>query len=61
MKNRLDIQSEASKYFNLPKSQQIGLEKAIKRLDIQIDMKFHRALNDDIYTAEVFKTIKELS
>lgn len=59
LKNHLDIQAKASRYFDLPKGQQIGLGKAIKRLDLETDMKFHRALNDAIYTAEVFKAIKE--
>ncbi len=59
LNNYLDVQAEAGKYFDLPKGQQIGLKNAIKKLDIKIDMKFHRALNDAIYTAEVFKIIKQ--
>lgn len=58
LSKHLDIQAEASKYLDMPKGQQIGLKNAIKKLNLEIDMKFHRALNDAIYTAEVFKTIK---
>ncbi|WP_432664352.1 3'-5' exonuclease [Wukongibacter baidiensis] len=59
LNNYLDVQAEAGKFFDLPKGQQIGLKNAIKKLNIEIDMKFHRALNDAIYTAEVFKLIRQ--
>jgi len=50
-----DIQRACMKHQNLPMSQQLGLKNAIELFNIEIDSKFHKALNDAIYTAKVFK------
>jgi len=52
-----DIQRSCMKHLNLPMSQQLGLKNAILQFNIEIDSKFHKALNDAIYTAKIFKEI----
>ncbi|AWI05401.1 3'-5' exonuclease [Clostridium drakei] len=56
-KNYINIQWYASKYLNYPKGTSIGLKNAAELLNINIENKFHNALNDAYYTAEVFKKI----
>lgn len=53
----IDIQKMCTNYLNLPKGTQIGLKKAVETFNIQVDNKFHKALNDSIYTAKVFEKI----
>lgn len=53
----IDIQNYASKYFNCPKGNKIGLKNAINLLNICTDKIFHNAFNDAYYTAEVFKCL----
>jgi len=52
-----DIQKSSMKILNLPMSQQLGLKRALEILEIPIDSKFHKALNDSIYTAKILKKI----
>ena len=52
-----DIQRASMKELNLPMNQQLGLKRALEILDIAIDNKFHKALNDSIYTAKILKAI----
>lgn len=52
-----DIQKASMKHLNLNMSQQLGLKNALELLNIEIDCKFHKALNDSIYTAKVLKAI----
>lgn len=53
----INIQSYASKYFKCTKGVNIGLSKAIHRLEIPIKDEFHNAFNDAYYTAEIFKKL----
>lgn len=59
----IDIQSYASKLFNLPKGQKISLKNAVEALNIPVEGDFHDAFFDAHYTAEIFKSIytKKLS
>jgi inhibitor of KinA sporulation pathway (predicted exonuclease) len=53
----IDVQSHASKYFNIQKGLKIGLKTAIELLDISLQGDFHDAINDAYYTGEVLKKI----
>lgn len=53
----INLQPHASMYFKLHKKTQLRLKNVVEILDIPIIDKFHDALNDSIYTAEVFKKI----
>ncbi|MBC2580468.1 3'-5' exonuclease [Clostridium sp. DJ247] len=53
----INIQRYASKYFNCPKGINIGLQKAVELLNIPLRERFHNAVSDAYYTAEVFKKI----
>ncbi|MBF8983516.1 exonuclease domain-containing protein, partial [Lutibacter sp. B2] len=57
--NYLDIQIEASNFFELPKGKQMGLKNAIERLDMKVDKRLHRALVDAYYTGKVFREIRK--
>ncbi len=52
----IDIQKEFSKRVGY--NNKISLKNAIKMLNINCDMKFHRALNDVIYTAKIVEKMK---
>lgn len=54
----INIQSYANKLGSNKKGQAIGLQKAVEELNIDCALEFHNALNDAIYTAEIFKIIK---
>lgn len=56
-KEFIDIQKYASKYFNYKKGKVIGLSTAIDLLSISVDGNFHNALNDALYTSEIFKKL----
>lgn len=53
----IDIQSYASKYFNIPSGSKIGLKNATTLLNIENPLEFHNAFNDAYYTAKVFMEI----
>jgi DNA polymerase III alpha subunit (gram-positive type) len=53
----INIQPYASLHFQLPKKVQLRLQNVVEMLSIPIIDKFHDALNDSIYTAQVFKKI----
>ncbi|MCB2293127.1 exonuclease domain-containing protein [Clostridium algoriphilum] len=53
----INIQSYASNALNCKKGINIGLSNATELLEVPIENKFHNALNDAYYTAEVFKKI----
>jgi inhibitor of KinA sporulation pathway (predicted exonuclease) len=40
--------------LGLPKNQSVGLKNALNALDIEVDGKLHRALDDAIHTAKIF-------
>ncbi|ABR48667.1 Exonuclease, RNase T and DNA polymerase III [Alkaliphilus metalliredigens QYMF] len=52
-----DIQKMCMNYLDLPKGKQIGLKKAVETFNIEIDSRFHKALNDSIYTAKILKKL----
>ncbi|WP_250277909.1 3'-5' exonuclease [[Clostridium] colinum] len=54
----IDIQNLATKHLKYKKGGCIGLQNAIELLNLPIKEDFHDALNDAIYTAEIFKKIK---
>lgn len=58
IKHSCDIQRLCMNYLNHSKSQQIGLKAAVETFNLDMDYKFHKALNDSIYTAKIFKEIK---
>jgi len=61
IKQFCDIQNLCVKYLNNGNSQQIGLKTAVQEFNIDTDYQFHKALNDSIYTAKIFKEIKNNS
>jgi len=55
----INIQTLACEYLEVPTGKTIGLKNACEALNINMDLNFHNALNDAIYTAEVFKIVKQ--
>lgn len=53
----IDIQKAGMKSLRLPMGQQLGLKNALVLLNIEIDTKLHKALNDSVFTAKIFKAI----
>lgn len=53
-KSYINIQYYASRYFNNPSGQSIGLQNAIELLGLKQDKSYHNALNDAYYTSQVF-------
>jgi hypothetical protein len=53
----INIQPYSSLHFQLPKKVQLRLQNVVEMLNIPIIDKFHDALNDSIYTVQVFKKI----
>lgn len=53
----INIQPYASLYFQMPKKTQLRLQNVVKMLKIPLTSEFHNALNDAIYTSEIFKKI----
>ncbi len=60
-KHYINVQSYASKYFDLPSGKSIGLRKASENLDLDTNKSFHNAFNDAYYTAQVFMRIDNCS
>lgn len=56
-KKYIDVQHYTSKHFKHPKGTSISLSNAAESFNIPIKLKFHNALNDASYTAEVFKKV----
>lgn len=54
----VDVQSLATKYLKYSKGGCVGLKTAIELLELPIKDDFHDALNDAIYTADIFKKIR---
>lgn len=57
----INLQPYVSTFLNLPKSQLLKLQTAVEVLDILMPYRFHNALNDAYYTAELFKIINNPS
>lgn len=53
----INLQPYASIYLKLPQNHLIRLQYAVEALNLPITYKFHNALNDAYYTAEIFKKI----
>ena len=53
----IDVQQIMAKYLKYGRGRSIGLKNAVEMLGLEIDMPFHNALGDAVYTAEVFKHI----
>ncbi len=53
----IDVQNLATKFLKYSKGGCIGLKTAIELLELPIKEDFHDALNDALYTAEIFKKI----
>ena len=56
-KKYIDVQKLASKAFNTPKGNRLGLKTAVEFWNIPITNDFHNALNDAVYTADVFRKL----
>lgn len=56
-KKYINVQKYASNFFNSPKGTNIGLKNAIELLGIPMNIEFHNAFNDALYTVDIFKTI----
>lgn len=55
----IDVQKFAGIHLNHPNGMAIGLKNAVINLNLNEDISFHDALNDAIYTSEVFKIVKK--
>lgn len=53
----INLQPYVSLHLNLPRKNLLRLQHAVEILNIPITYKFHNALHDAFYTAEVFKKI----
>ncbi len=53
----INLQDHVSKHFRTPRGKNIGLQTAIKLMNISQDKPLHDAFNDAYYTAEIFKKI----
>lgn len=56
-KRYINVQQLASKHLNTSGNNAIGLKTAIETFDIKQGLKFHDALNDAIYTSEIFRKV----
>ncbi len=56
-KEYINIQRYATKHLHCPKGTNVGLSSAVELLSIPNSGKFHDALNDAYYTAEIFRRI----
>ncbi len=56
-KRFVNVQTLAGKHLNQPSGKDIGLKNAVTELGLQMELEFHSALNDALYTAEVFKVV----
>lgn len=54
----LNVQFYASAYLNLEAGRAIGLKNAVTELGLPAPSAFHNALNDAIYTAEIFRIVR---
>ncbi len=54
----INIQGFATSYLKYEPGRAIGLKNAVELLNLEIDSSFHNALNDAVYTAEIFKIVK---
>lgn len=57
----INIQPYTSEFLGFPSQKLLKLEYAVKMLGIKSDFKFHDAVNDAYYTAEIFKKVFDSS
>ncbi len=58
LSNYVNLQKYAQAFMNISKAEQIGLSAAAEKLDIDLSTySLHRALDDSILTADIFKHI----
>ncbi len=58
LSNYVNLQKYAQAFLNIPKAEQIGLSAAAENLGIDVSTyTLHRALDDSILTADIFKKI----
>ncbi len=58
LKNYANLQNYAQAFMNISKAELIGLSSAAEKLDINIEeYSLHRAIDDSLLTAEIFKKI----
>ncbi len=55
----INLQEYVSKKLKHYSGSHIGLKNAIEQLEIELELNYHDALNDAIYTAEILKVYKE--
>ncbi len=53
----INIQPQTSVYLGQPKKKPLGLKYCVEALNIDSASTFHDALNDALYTAEIFKKV----
>jgi len=53
----IDVQALASVKMNLPSGMNVGLKNAVEGFGLAGDAPFHYALNDAVYTAEIFALV----
>ena len=53
----INIQPYASTYLGQEAGHAIGLKNAVDALELEIDLPFHNALHDAIYTARIFRIV----
>ncbi len=58
-KSYVNVQNLASKHLARPQGMRIGLKSAVESFKLDTSEMFHNALNDAVYTAEIFKIVKE--
>ncbi len=54
----INVQNMASKFLNCSGGNVIGLKNATEQLNISLNLPFHNALHDAIYTAKIFDILK---
>lgn len=55
----INVQELASAYLNHTMNNSIGLKAAVETLNLDSNIEFHDALNDAIYTTQIFKILKK--
>ncbi len=55
----IDVQQIMAMYMKYGRGRSIGLKNAVEMLEIDVDIPFHNALGDAVYTAEIFKRIHQ--
>ena len=54
----INVQQISCSYLNHTHGVTIGLKNAVEKLNIPLDIDFHNALNDAIYTSKILKIVK---